>query len=161
MRPAHRRNRFSGKEAGVYNGQCAAVRHVRLYTVILLFGLLFPACSAFQQETPAQRAQRIDPVLAAAGFHMITADSSKQQSIFATLPPLKMHYYVAKDGKARYWFADPYECDCVYVGSVNAYQRYQNLRIQQKLVKEEEQTAELNQDAAVQMNMYDPMYFPY
>jgi hypothetical protein len=161
MRQAHRRNRFSGKEAGVYNGQCAAVHHVRLYTVILLFALLLPACSSFQQETPAQRAQRIDPVLAAAGFHMIAADSPKQQSIFATLPPLKMHYYIAKDGKARYWFADPYECDCVYIGSANAYQRYQNLRIQQKLVKEEEQTAELNQDAAMQMNMYDPMYFPY
>lgn len=161
MRQAHRHHRFSARVAVVCNSQRAAARNVWLYTVILLFALLLPACSAFQQETPAQRAQRIDPVLAAAGFHMITADSSKQQSIFATLPPLKMHYYVAKDGKARYWFADPYECDCVYVGSVNAYQRYQNLRIQQKLVKEEEQTAELNQDAAMQMNMYDPMYFPY
>jgi len=160
MKQAHRRNRFSAREAGVCKARRTAARHLPLYAGILLFALLLPACSSFQ-ETPAQKAQRIDPVLAAAGFHMVTADSSKQQSIFATLPPLKMHYYVAKDGKARYWFADPYECNCVYVGSVNAYQRYQNLRIQQKLVKEEEQTAELNQDAAMQMNMYDPMFFPY
>ncbi len=100
-------------------------------------------------------------MLAATGFHMIAADSPKQQSIFATLPPLSMHYYVSKDGKARYWFADPYECNCLYDGDDKAYQRYQNLRLQQKLVKEEEQTAELNQDAAMQMNMYDPMFYPY
>ncbi len=72
-----------------------------------------------------------------------------------------MTYYVGKDGKPRYWFADPYQCNCVYQGNEKDYQRYQNLRIQQKLVKEEEQTAELNQDAAMQMNMYDPMFFPY
>jgi hypothetical protein len=160
MRQAHRSDRFSAREAGVCNAQRAGARYLLLYAVSLLFAWLLPACSSFQ-ETPAQRAQRIDPVLAAAGFHMIAADSPKQQSIFATLPPLKMHYYVAKDGKARYWFADPYECNCVYIGSAKDYQRYQNLRIQQKLVKEEEQTAELNQDAAMQMNMYDPMFFPY
>jgi hypothetical protein len=72
-----------------------------------------------------------------------------------------MNYYVGKDGQARYWFADPYECNCVYQGDAKAYQRYQNLRLQQKMIKEEEQTALLNQDAAMQMNMYDPMFFPY
>jgi hypothetical protein len=126
----------------------------------LLMVLSIGACSAFQ-ETPTQKAQRIDPVLAAAGFKMVTADSPKKHEIFASLPPLKMHYYVAKDGKARYWFADPYECNCVYEGDTKAYQRYQNLRIQQQLVREEEETAELNQDAAMQMNMYDPFFFPY
>jgi hypothetical protein len=122
--------------------------------------LAIAACSALQ-ETPAQKAHRIDSLLAAAGFKMATADSPKKQEIFASLPPLKMHYYVAKDGKARYWFADPYECNCVYEGDAQAYQRYQNLRIQQQLVREEEETAELNQDAAMQMNMYDPLFFPY
>lgn len=156
MNQAHRRNRLSAIAAGF-----CSVRPLRLCAAGLLIALLLPACATFHQETEAERAQRIDPVLAAAGFHMITADSPKKQSIFATLPPLKMHYYVAKDGTPRYWFADPYECNCVYVGSAKDYQRYQNLRIQQKLVKEEEQTAELNQDAAMQMNMYDPYFFPY
>jgi hypothetical protein len=134
---------------------------MRLRAAGLLIAVSIAACSSFQQETPAQKAQRIDPVLAAAGFQMVPADSPKKESIFATLPPLKMHYYMSKDGKARYWFADPFECNCVYVGDAKAYQHYQNLRIQQKLVKEEEQTAELNQDAAMQMNMYDPVFFPY
>jgi hypothetical protein len=119
------------------------------------------ACASFQSETPAQKAQRLDPVLSAAGFQMVPADSVKRQQVFTGLPPLQMHYYLTKHGKPRYWFADPYQCNCVYVGDAGAYQRYQNLRIQQKLVKEEEQTAELNQDAAMQMNMYDPFFFPY
>ncbi len=122
--------------------------------------MLIAACASFQ-ETPAQKAQRIDPVLSAAGFHLVPADSQKKQEISASMPPLTMHYYMAKDGKPRYWFADPYVCNCVYEGDEKAYQRYQNLRLQQKLVKEEERAAELNQDAAMQMNMYDPVFYPY
>ncbi|MGO9057284.1 MAG: hypothetical protein ACLQU2_07835 [Candidatus Binataceae bacterium] len=161
MRQTDFRNRFSLEIAGPYDPRRAPARRIWLYGAGLLMALLIAACATFHQETAAERAQRIDPVLAAAGFHMVTADSPKKQSIFASLPPLQMHYYVAKDGKARYWFADPYECNCVYQGDAKAYQRYQNLRLQQKLVKEEEQTAELNQDAAMQMNMYDPYFFPY
>ncbi len=135
-------------------------RYARLAGAAMLMALSIAACASFQ-ETPAQKAQRVDSVLSAAGFQMVAADNPKKQQIFTSLPPLSMHYYVGKDGKPRYWFADPYECNCVYVGDAKAYQRYQNLRIQQKLVKEEEQTAELNQDAAMQMNMYDPMFFRY
>ncbi len=138
--------------------QCGRVQRALLGLLILAAGAA--ACSAFQ-ETPAQKAQRIDPVLSAAGFHMIPADSPKKREIFNSLEPLQMHYYVGKNGNAHYWFADPYSCNCVYVGNAKDYQRYQNLRIQQQLVKEEEQTAELNQDAAMQMNMYDPFFFPY
>jgi len=127
---------------------------------ILVIAVLLPACSAFQ-ETPAQKAQRIDPVLSAAGFHMVAADSPKRQEVLASTAPLTMRYYLAKDGKPRYFFADPYQCNCLYEGDEKAYQRYQYLRLQQKLVNEEEQGAELNQSAAMQMNMYDPFFFPY
>jgi hypothetical protein len=126
----------------------------------LLIGTLISGCAALQ-ESPAQKAQRIDPVVSAAGFHMLLTDSPNKQSMLASMPPLKMHYYVAKDGKPRYWFADPYDCNCVYEGDEQAYQNYQNLRIQQKLVKEEKEAAELNQDAAMQMNAWDPWFFPY
>jgi hypothetical protein len=127
---------------------------------VLLIAALLPACSAFQ-ETPAQKAQRIDPVLSASGFRMVPADSPKKQQVLASTPPLTMRYYVTKKGKPRYFFADPYECNCLYEGDEKAYQRYQYLRLQQKLVKEQEQAAELNQDAAMQMNMYDPFFYPY
>ena len=140
MKQADRRN-LSTTTAGLHAG-AGALRPAALCAAAVLMTLSIAACASFQ-ETPAQRAQRIDPVLSAAGFQMVQANTPKKQSIFATLPPLTMNYYVGKDGKARYWFADPYECNCVYQGDTKAYQRYQNLRLQQKLVREEEQTAEL------------------
>jgi hypothetical protein len=121
--------------------------------------LSITACAI--QETPQQRAQRIEPILAAAGFNMIPADSDNKKTIVSSLAPLKLHYYIGKDGKPHYWFADPYECNCVYRGDETAYQRYQNLRLQQKMVAEQERAAELNQNAASQMNMYEPFLFPY
>lgn len=148
------------RDPSASTARCHDGRHAAIGGVGLLMAMLIAACASFQ-ETPAQKAQRIDQVLSAAGFHMVAADTPKKQELFASMPPLTMRYYVAKDGKPRYAFADPYECNCLYEGDEKAYQRYQNLRLQQKLVKEEERTAELNQDAAMQMNMYDPMFFPY
>ncbi len=152
MKQADRRNLIT-TTAGPRPSGPAAPQPAGFYAVALAMALSIAACASFQ-ETPAQRAQRIDPVLSAAGFQIVQANTPKKQSVFASLPPLTMNYYVAKDGQARYWFVDPYECNCVYQGDAKAYQRYQNLRIQQKLVKEEEQTAELVRDAAMQMNMY-------
>ncbi|HEY2104195.1 MAG TPA: hypothetical protein VGH29_00325 [Candidatus Binataceae bacterium] len=154
MQQAERRNPTTS--TGPSNG----ARRIVAGAVGLLMAMLIADCASFQ-ETPAQKAQRIDPVLSAAGFHMVAPDSPKKQELFGSMPPLTMRYYMAKNGKPRYWFADPYECNCLYEGDEKAYQNYQNLRLQQKLVKEEEQAAELNQDAAMQMNMYDPMFYPY
>jgi len=59
--------------------------------------LSITACAI--QETPQQRAQRIEPILAAAGFNMIPADSDNKKTIVSSLAPLKLHYYIGKDGK--------------------------------------------------------------
>jgi hypothetical protein len=123
----------------------------------VIAALCFAACA----ETPQEKAQRLDPVLSAAGFQMIQPRTPKQQEMLALMAPLKMNYYVGKDGQARYWFPDPYQCACVFKGDAKAYQQYQNLRLQQQMVQEEEQTAELNQDAAMQMNTFEPYFFPY
>jgi hypothetical protein len=126
-------------------------------TAALLIALSLNACA----ETPAEKAQRLDPILSAAGFQMVQPTTQQKQGIFASMPPLKMNYYVGKDGQARYWFADPYQCNCVFKGDAKAYQQYQNLRIQQRIAEEQEEAAALNQDAALQMNTFDPFFFPY
>jgi hypothetical protein len=136
-------------------------RHSRnrlaLYLAGSIVALSFAACA----ETPAEKAQRLDPILSAAGFQMVQPTTQQKQGIFASMPPLKMNYYIGKDGQARYWFADPYQCNCVFKGDGKAYQQYQNLRIQQRIAEEQEEAAALNQDAALQMNTFDPFFFPY
>ena len=86
------RNRLPLETTGIHDPRRAAARRVRLLGAGLLMALSIAACATFHQETPAERAQRIDAVLVAAGFHPVTADSPKKQSIFASLAPLQMHY---------------------------------------------------------------------
>ena len=112
------------------------------------------ACSLFQ-ETPQQRAQRLEPMLSAAGFNMLPADNDQKLSALQGLPPLKMRYYT-KDGKLRYWFADPNFCHCVYTGDQTAYQRYENLKIQARLAEQAQMTAEENEEAAEEMVIPGP-----
>src|SRR5579875_569141 len=129
-----------------------------LAAICLLTLTLLSACALFQ-ESPQQKAQDIDSMLAAAGFRMIPADTPKKQNLLQSLTPLKLKYYVSKSGQARYYLADPYDCMCVYRGDEKAYQAYQAMRFEQRIDNEERQAAELNQDAAMQMNMYDPFWF--
>lgn len=88
-------------------------------------------------------------MLAAAGFRMRPADTPAKIDDLKSRTPLKVRYTM-QDGRPRYWFADPVVCDCLYVGNERDYQRYEQLRIQERTAQEEEQAAALNEDAAEQ-----------
>ena len=68
-----------------------------LFGTCLMLAAAIGACALFQ-ESPEQRAKRIEPMLSAAGFHMIPADNDQKVSAIQPLPPLRMRYY-AKNGK--------------------------------------------------------------
>ena len=118
----------------------------------LILGVLLMSAGCVTQETPLQRAKRIEPMLSAAGFHMQPITNSAQQSTLQTMTPLKVRYY-PYNGKMHYWFADPVYCDCLFVGNEEAYQRYQQFRLQEQNVQEQERTAEMNEEAAQQEQM--------
>lgn len=42
------------------------------------------------------------------------------------MTPLKVSYY-SRNGKRSYWFADPYVRQCLYVGSEQNYDEFQQL----------------------------------
>jgi hypothetical protein len=122
----------------------------RLLSRAILPGLCLAvaACSAMK-ETPAQRAQRIEPMLSAAGFEMKPADSPDKLTHLQSMTPLKVRY-AAKDGKFAYWFADPDYCRCIFTGDSAAYQRYQGLKLQSRMEQRANETAMMNEDAAEQ-----------
>ena len=60
------------------------------------------------QETPQQRAERIEPMLAAAGFHMLPADTPERVAETQRLTPLKVRYFI-DNGKPRYLVQRPGE----------------------------------------------------
>ncbi len=77
-----------------------------------------------------------------------------------TLPSLKVNYYVGKNGELRYWFADADYCHCLYIGSEEAYQEYQRLRLETRQAREEQEAAEENYEAfqQMQMEMMNPFF---
>ena len=115
----------------------------RLAAIAVLTSCVVAACA----ETPRPRAHRLEPMLSAAGFHMVPADNPQRQHELLSHTPLKMRYYFA-NGKPHYWFSDPYVCNCVYIGNEAAFQKYQQLKLQRKMVEQEQAAAAMNENAA-------------
>jgi hypothetical protein len=118
---------------------------------LALAAALAVGCSTFQ-ETPQQRAQRIEPMLAAAGFHMLPVDTPERVAEMQRLTALKVRYYF-DNGKPRYWFNDPVSCHCVYVGGEKNYQQYERIRLSQQAAQQQEAAAQMNEEAAEQEQM--------
>ena len=123
----------------------------------LASGAALAGC-ALTQPSPAERAHYLEPMLSAAGFRLVPADTPQKIQRLAALAPLKVSYYAGKDGKTHYWFADPDHCHCFYVGDEAAYQKYQDLRLQARIAREKQEAAEENYEASqqMQMEMTDP-----
>lgn len=117
---------------------------------------------ATEQQMVSQREDH----LAAAGFVVKPADTPERQAMLNRLPP---HHFVTRthDKTVTYVYADPLVCDCMYVGSQQAYDRYRQYVEQKKLADERELTADMYNDP--QWNWaawgpwgpeYGPMYGP-
>jgi hypothetical protein len=124
----------------------------RLAVLCLAAFALVTTLGCATQETPMQRAQRIEPMLSAAGFHMKPTTTPAQQATLQGMTPLKVRFY-PYNGKMHYWFADPVNCDCLFVGNEEAYQRYEQIRLQQQDIHAQEQAAQMNEEAAQQEQM--------
>jgi len=111
----------------------------------------------FGGPSPQERAQNVEPMLTAAGFRTITPQSTEHQQQLASLPALKMNYYVNGDGQSQYWYADPNYCHCMYVGDAAAYQRYQNVAMQNQMLESQQQTQIQRQQMQQQQMMAPPM----
>jgi hypothetical protein len=149
-------SRASAMKCGAYGVQGAI-------SALLIIALTGCAALAIGEPTPRQRAMDLEPMLSAAGFHMIPADTPEKLQHLKSLPALKVNYYVGKDGAIRYWFADPDYCHCLYLGDEAAYQKYENLRVHARIAENEQEAAEENYEAQQQMemNMMDPFGFGF
>ncbi len=86
--------------------------------------------------SPQSIAQGLDSMLSDAGFVMLPADTDEKRAQLQSLVPLKVSYYVGKTGKLHYWMADPYSCHCLFHGTDQAYQRYENMKLQADTARE-------------------------
>lgn len=134
--------------------------------VIFALAIGLGGCAALSQSktlTPEQRSARLEPLLAAAGFAMLPADTAQRQQQLSTLPPLTVSYYVGRTGKLHYWMADPQFCKCLYLGSEEAYQKYEQMLLQEHWQHKENEAARDNLEASQeeQMEWQTEMFNPY
>jgi hypothetical protein len=127
----------------------AKIEWGRLIAVIAVSGALLSGCAAMRKD----EAMGVERTLAAAGFQMKFADTPERIDELATLPQRTL-IPQQRDGELFYVYADPQYCNCLYVGTEEAYQRYQKLALQQKLAREKVEAAEMNEDASMNWGMW-------
>ena len=90
--------------------------------------------------SPQQQIADHEDNLAAAGFQQHPANTPERQAMLNSLPP---HHFVRRvnGDTVTYIYADPLVCDCLYVGSQQAYGAYQLHIQQQRLADQQELTA--------------------
>ena len=124
-----------------------SLRHILLVTITALCTALLLGCATTQTGT-----QNKESMLVASGFKVITPKTAKQQQKLQSLPPGKVTM-IQKKRKTYYIFPDPVQ-NRAYVGGPKEYQAYQQLRAENKLTKEDLETAEMYQDSEMQWSLW-------
>jgi len=105
----------------------------------------------------AANTQSTENLLSAAGFRTVVANTPQRQQHLKRLPPNKV-VLVQRNGKNYYVYADPARYQ-IYVGNPSQYQQYQQLRLARNLAQDQLATAELNQQAAMNWDMWGPIWY--
>jgi hypothetical protein len=85
-------------------------------------------------------------LLSAAGFHVRTPQTPKQQQMYAALPPYQVERATVK-GHVFYVYKDE-KAGVAYVGREQEYQRYQQLAVQQQIAQNYYMAAQMDSAAA-------------
>ncbi len=80
--------------------------------------------------------------LSAAGFIVRPAITPEQRTMLTLLPAFRVVPRI-RGGKIRVVYADPNVCDCLYVGSQQAYDLYKQNRLEQHLAHQRSMTARI------------------
>jgi hypothetical protein len=104
-------------------------------------------CASTQTST-----QNRESMLVASGFKVITPKTAAQQQKLQNLPPGKVTM-IQKGKKTYYIFPDPVQ-NKAYVGGPKQYEEYQQLRAENKLAKEDLESAEMYQDTAMEWSLW-------
>lgn len=119
-------------------------RRVGMALSVVGLALLCGGCAAMQR----QKTHEVESTLSAAGFKMKLADTPEKLAQLKAKPqrklkPLKRH------GELYFAYVDADGCRCTYIGDQTAYQNYQNLVQQKELARADQESAEVNEDAAI------------
>ena len=110
--------------------------------LILAAAIAASGCSVMRRH----EARDTGDLLIAAGFRPKLTDTPARAEQLSAMPPLEM-VSESNEGHVVYRYADPYSCDCLYVGDEDAYREYERLTLQKKIADEQLAAAERDGDA--------------
>ena len=105
--------------------------------------------------TPQEAVTQKEDSLAAAGFVQRPANTPERQAMLAKLPPHRFVRRVHGDD-VHYVYADPLVCNCLYVGSQQAYGVFQQHLQQQRIADAQEMAATDYSDASWNWGSWGP-----
>ncbi|QFR32253.1 hypothetical protein [Ancylobacter sp. TS-1] len=120
---------------------------------LVVVSIAASACATTQNPPPDK-----GNMLSAAGFKMRMADSPARIASLKSLPPNEFTVK-SQNGQPVFIYADPTVCGCLYVGNQDAFSAYQQMVFQQKLVKEQEMTAMMNEQASFDLGPWGPPFY--
>src|SRR6266403_3338755 len=91
-------------------------------------------------STPASQVAQKGDMLATAGFQVRVADSPHRVDQMKRLPPNKFVSRI-RNGQKVYLYADPSGCNCVYLGSQQNWDAYQQQLAARQMAQEREISA--------------------
>ena len=98
---------------------------------VLAATVVLTGCATIRRS----EARDTEQLLAAAGFKMQLVDTADPQHRDA-LPPYRL-VNGTKDGAVEYTYADPKNCNCVYVGGSKEYSEYQRLATERRIARDQ------------------------
>lgn len=119
----------------------------RFVSPLILLGpaAIVPVLAMTACATTQQRVAQKEDALSAAGFVARPANSPARQAMLTRLPP---HRFVQRPhgNVMHYVYADPSGCNCLYVGTQQAYGKYVRQMQRQNLVDQRQLTAQMYSD---------------
>ncbi len=97
-----------------------------------LLATLAVGAALFSAGCTRQVVEQKEDLLSAAGFRVKPANTPERRESLRSLPPHEL-VHDEMDGREVWVYADPLVCNCLYVGTPEAYQRYQRLNVQQNI----------------------------
>jgi len=145
----------SGSQMRAVKGASAsAVCRANLRRATIRCALLGVTVLAACQSAPPDYGAYEDN-LTAAGFMMRPASTPQRQALLARLPAHR--FLIRQNGAAiHYVYADPLVCDCLYVGTQQAYNQYRSNQRQKNLLDERQLIALTYSDAAWSWDAWGP-----
>ena len=125
---------------------------VRKGKMLLVFAAAISVggCAAIRR----QETRDTGDLLIAAGFTRKLPDSPERAQQLRAMRPLKI-VSQSKDGHIVYRYADPYTCDCLYVGDQQAYAKYRSLALQKQRADEQ---LEAEESASEEWDLWGPRW---